>query len=465
MIMTEAPVSGVPLMEGALVEGRWPEWFAASRQRGWEEFQSRPVPSAKDENWRFSDRKALNLEAFRYPDAASDAAELVSRSQSFGEASARFVFANNRLLSATAPAADLLAAGLVVMPLEEAASKHADLMQRHFMARETELGSAKYAALHRSGPVAGVFIHVPENLVVARPVEIFHWVQGINSAVFPHTLIVSERGSRATVLDCFRSADDAPAFACGVNDLVVQEGAHLEYIAVQQWSLETTAFHLNSTTVERDAKCLGLQLNLGGRFVRNENYSRLTGEGARSDMLSVNIAGGQQFLDQRTFQDHAQPGAASDLLYQNALASKGRTVFSGVIRVQPGAHRTDAYQKVRNIMLSDEAEACSMPGLEIEADDVRCTHGATTGQVDERELFYLLARGIHPDTARQLLVMGFFNTVLARLPDETLRNHLETLVTHRLSHALWDGTERDHAKTPRHEGRVEEKDFLTTNRE
>ena len=436
MNMATAPVSGVPLIEGALVEGHWPEWFVASRQRGWEDFQKLPAPAAKDEKWRFSNVRALALDAFRYPVAVTDAAALTARSTGLGESAARFVFGNNRLLSATAPAADLVKAGLVIMTLEEAATKHADLVQKHFMAHEAKLGSAKYAALHRSGPVNGVFVRVPKNLEVAQPIEVFHWVEGENSAVFPHTLVVCERHSKATVVDCFRSADGAPAFACGVNDLVVEEGAKLNYVSVQQWSPSAVAFHLNSTIVGRDASCLGMQVNLGGKFVRNENYSRMVAEGARSDMLSVNIASDEQMIDQRTFQDHAKPNATSDLLYQNALTGKGRTVFSGVIRVEPGAHKTDAYQKVRNIVLSDDAEANSMPGLEIEADDVRCTHGATTAQVDDRELFYLEARGIRPDAARQLLVMGFFNTVLDRLPDARLRGHIEGLVEARLTSAL-----------------------------
>ncbi len=436
MSMIAEAVSGVPLMEGAIVEGSWPEWFLASRQRGWASFQSLPLPEAKNEHWRFSNVKALALDGFRYPGEVTDPASLVARSTGLGEASARFVFGNNRLLAATEPAAELLAAGLVVMSLEEAATQHADVVQKHFMARETKLGSAKFAALHRSGPVAGVFIRVPKNLEVPHPIEIFHWVEGDRSAVFPHTLIVSEARSKATVVDCFRTADDQPALACGVNDLVVGDGAKLNYVAVQEWSRDATAFHLNSTTVGRDATCLGMQVNLGGRFVRGESYSRMVAEGARSDMLSVNIASGEQMIDQRTFQDHAKPQASSDLLYQNALTGKSRTIFSGVIRVEPGAHGTDAYQKVRNIVLSDEAEANSMPGLEIEADDVRCTHGATTSQVDDRELFYLLARGIRPEAAQQLLVMGFFNTVLDRLPEAKLRGHIEGLVEKRLAQAL-----------------------------
>lgn len=428
--------SGVPLMEGAIVEGNWPAWFVESRHRGWEEFQALPAPVAKSEHWRFSNVKALELDAYRYPAAVSDASSLVACSTGLGESSARFIFGNNRLLAANAPAADLLAAGLVVTTLEEAAAKHGDLVQKHFMAQGAKLGSRKYAALHRSGPVNGVFVRVPKDLEVPHPIEIFHWVEGKNSAVFPHTLVVCERHSKATVVDCFRSADDAPAFACGVNDLVVEEGAKLNYVAIQQWSLGTVAFHLNSTTVGREASCLGMQVNLGGHFVRNESYSRMVAEGARSDMLSANLAAGDQVIDQRTFQDHAKPRATSDLLYQNALTGKGRTIFSGVIRVEPGAHQTDAYQKVRNIVLSDEAEANSMPGLEIEADDVRCTHGATTSQVDDRELFYLLARGIRPEQAQQLLVMGFFNTVLDRLPAKKLRGHIELMVEKTLSAAL-----------------------------
>ena len=436
MIMAAKNISGVPLMEGALLEGQWPEWFIASRQRGWEDFQKLPAPVAKDEKWRFSNVAALALEGFAYPGPVTDAGALVSRSTGLGESAARLVFGNNRLLAATEPAADLVKAGLVVMTLGEAATEHGDLVQRHFMAHEAKLGSAKFAALHRSGPVNGVFIRIPKDLVVEKPIEIFHWVEGEKSAVFPHTLVVCERHSKATIVDCFRSADDAPALACGVNDLVVEEGAQLNYVAVQQWSLGTTALHLNSTTVGRDATCLGMQVNLGGRFVRNENYSRMVAEGARSDMLSVNIAGGDQMIDQRTFQDHAKPSATSDLLYQNALTGKGRTIFSGVIRVEPGAHKTDAYQKVRNVVLSDDAEANSMPGLEIEADDVRCTHGATTAQIDNRELFYLQARGISASDAQQLLVMGFFNTVLDRLPGAALRGHIESLVEQRLIAAL-----------------------------
>lgn len=429
---TAKKISSSPLFAGN-DGGLCPEWFSGSRQRGREEFESLPMPAANDEMWRFSDPKAFALDRYRDPEPVRDPRDLVARSAGLGESSARLVFGNNRLLEASPPPADLLGAGLVVSSIEEACRTHGAIVRNHFMAQEARLGSRKFAALHRAGSLAGAFIFVPRGLRVPKPIEVFHWVEGREAAVFPHTLVVCEDGSSATVVDCFRSADGEPAFACGVNDLVALDSARLSYVAVQEWSPEAVAVHINSTEAGRDAACLGMQVNLGGRFVRSESYSRMTAEGARSDMLAVNVAAADQVIDQRTFQDHAAPRATSDLLFQNALAGRSRTIFSGVIRVEPGAHQTDAYQKVRNIMLSDEAEANSMPGLEIEADDVRCSHGATTSQVDERELFYLLARGIRPAVARQLIVMGFFNTVLERLPDERLREHIAGAVSRRLA--------------------------------
>ena len=173
-------------------------------------------------------------------------------------------------------------------------------------------------------------------------------------------------------------------------------------------------------------------LNLGGRYVRSEAVSHLRGPGGRSDMLSITSAEGSQIIDQRTLQIHEAPNTASDLLYKNALNDTSRTIFTGLIRVDPGAHKTDAYQKVRNLLLTDEAEANSAPGLEIEADDVRCTHGATSGQVDTEELFYLLSRGIPLREAQRLVVFGFLNEVTERLPHEPLQELLRDRLHARL---------------------------------
>jgi Fe-S cluster assembly protein SufD len=180
--------------------------------------------------------------------------------------------------------------------------------------------------------------------------------------------------------------------------------------------------------VGRDASAVNMALNLGGKYARTESVSRLIGEGGRSDMLALSVAEGSQEFDQRTLQDHRKPATASDLLYKNSLNDQARTIFAGLIRVEPGAHRTDAYQKVRNLLLSDDAEANSMPGLEILADEVRCTHGATSGQMDEEELFYMLSRGIPLREAQQLIVFGFLNEVIERLGNDAIAEELRGLV-------------------------------------
>jgi Fe-S cluster assembly protein SufD len=311
------------------------------------------------------------------------------------------------------------------LPLDQAAAEHPELFAKHFMREEAILGGQKFAALHRSQARAGMFLYVPRGVEIDLPVENFHWLHGAACSCFPHTLIVAEEMAKVTVFDHFESADaNAPGLACGVNDLWLGAGANVTYVAAQNWSNATLAVQINSTVVGRDASARALNLNLGGAFARSESMSHLRGPGGRSDMLAVTVAQGTQEFDHRTFQIHEVPNTASDLLYKNSLDDKSRTIFAGLIRVDPGAHRTDAYQKVRNLLLSDDAEANSAPGLEIEADDVRCTHGATSGQIESEELFYLLSRGITRQAAQRLIVFGFLNEVFEKLDNEPLRVYL-----------------------------------------
>ena len=196
---------------------------------------------------------------------------------------------------------------------------------------------------------------------------------------------------------------------------------------------DTLAFQLNSTVVQRDARVLSLNVHLGGRQARHESHSRLQGPGAFSEMLALTVAQGEQEFDQRTLQSHQAPNTGSNLLYKNALLDRARTIFSGLIIVDPEAQKTDAYQSNRNLMLSDEAESNSLPGLEIQANDVRCTHGATSGHVDAEQMFYLESRGIPPSAARELLVFGFFEEVLAKLENEALQSALRELIKAKFS--------------------------------
>jgi Fe-S cluster assembly protein SufD len=410
----------------------WPEWFRKDQREAWELFQSLPQPKRNDEPWRFANLKAIDLSDFHPASTVADAPSLIARSSALkGEdLAAKLVFANDQLILTEVKG---LPAGVLLLPLEQAVNKHEELFRKSFMNSEVRLGSRKFAALHRAQLRTGAFLHVPKGVVIERPIEIWHWVEGENASIFPHTLIVLDEGASATVIDHFVSARNERSVAIAVNDLTLGKNARLHYVGVQEWSDKATAFHLNTTEVERDANSTALQMNLGGAYIRGESDSHLLGEGSRSVMLSINPASGSREIDQRTFQDHFAPRATSDLLYHNALADSSRTIFAGLIKVEEDAHETDAYQKVRNLMLSDEAEANSMPGLEILADNVRCTHGATSGELNEDELFYMMARGITPKQAAQLIVRGFFGTVLERLENPMLQEHLGVVLDRKLN--------------------------------
>lgn len=409
----------------------WPAWFQAEQAAALAEYEATPPPTRRDEAWRFANLKALDLSAFVPAPPVTNEERLIAESVGLGGGtSARLVFGNETLVQRETAG---LPAGVVVQPLAEAAVEHEALVREFFMAQPVELGSHKYAQLHRARLTgAGVLVHVPKNVEVALPIEIFHWVEGENSSVFPHTLIVLGENAKVTVVDHFRSADGARAFACGINDFHLGRGAQLTYVAVQDWSRDSLAFHLNSTVVGRDANATALLANFGGGVVRGESLSRLVDQGARSVMLSLNPLDGTRQLDQRTLQDHVATNTFSDLLYRNALDDRSQVIFAGLIRPGVGAARTDGYQKMENLMLSEDAVAHAMPGLEILTDDVRCTHGATSGGVSPDELFYMQARGISPDAGRRLIVAGFFNSLLDRIEDENLRAQLRVLVAKRL---------------------------------
>jgi len=413
-----------------------PHWFVDAQAEASREFAAEPYPSRKDEHWRFSSVKNLDGAT----SLARPAADLGARptfeptlDRAFPEPAGRIIFVNDQLVSCELLDDSLNERGVVFLPLEQALKVRPDLLEAHFMAQPPRLGSKKFAALHKASVKAGTVLYLPPSLVVDAPFEVFHVVTGENLAVFPHTLIIADKESQVTFLDHFVSTDgQAKGFACGVNDLVLRPGSRLSYINVQDWSRQFVSVQVNSTVAEEQSSAVNLSMNFGGRYSRLESISRLAGAGARSDMLAVSIAGADQEFDQRTLQDHLQPNTTSDLLYKNALSDNARTVFSGLIKVERGAHRTDAYQKVRNLLLSDESEANSMPGLEILADDVRCTHGATSGQVEPEELFYLLSRGIPQLKAKGLIVNGFLNEVVDRLSSEDIKTYLRGQITDRL---------------------------------
>lgn len=415
---------------------RVPDWFAEQQRTAWNEFERLPAPSRNDQPWRFSTVKLLDLTPYTRSQPVSDAlrSEILERSHALPDVSARLVFAGDELILRDVVSEQLRRRGVIFQPLERAMVEHEEVFRKHFMAHPATLGSAKFAALHKSLVSSGTFLYVPRGVEIELPIEIFHWLHGDNASVFPHLLLVADELAKVTVLECFRSTDPhANGFACGVNDLIAGPGAKITYVCAQTWGQNVRALQINTTTVDHAAAAMSLNLHLGGRYSRFESLSRLTGEGGRSDLLAVSVADQEQEFDARTLQDHISPHTTSDLLYKNALDGRARSIFGGLIRVEPHAHFTDAYQKVRNLLLSDDAEADSMPGLEILADNVRCTHGATSGQLDKDELFYLRARGIPIALAQRLIVSGFLNEVIQRLEQPAIATELQQLIEEKFS--------------------------------
>jgi Fe-S cluster assembly protein SufD len=370
----------------------FPAWFASAQQQAWQEFLDAPMPTRREETWRFGNLKQLDFSDF---------------TQAEGEG-----------IQYDIPA---LPEGVICLPLADALQQYGDLVQQHFMQRETRLGSAKFAALHKARVKSGLFVYVPDGVVVEKPIEVTHTLTGSNQTVFPHTLIITGKNAEVSVLDRFVSANDDDAGLCiAVNDLIAGDGSTLKYCAVQELNLSSRMIQVNATSVGRAANALAFTLNVGAQWVRNESLSRLDGEGAHSDMLSCSIPADTQQFDQRTYQHHAAPHTNSDLLYKNTLYGNSKTVFSGLIFVDEKAHYTDAYQTCRNLMMSDTVEANSMPGLQINADQVKCSHGSTASSIDDEEIYYLCARGIPARQARQLIARGFSVEAVERMRDDRL---------------------------------------------
>jgi Fe-S cluster assembly protein SufD len=426
------------LLSGPVESQTFPDWFREQQLEAWKQFQSLPSPTRKDQLWRFSNVDLLDLTAFKSGGTLTDKDRdtILKQSRGLHDVAARLVFAGDQLIERDIVSEQLKKRGVIFQPLERAMVEHADLFRKHFMSQPAVLGSAKFAALHKALVSSGTFLYVPRGVEIELPIEIFHWLHGENASVFPHLLLVTDELAKVTVVEHFRSLDrQAAGFACGVNDLIAGPGAKVTYVCAQTWGDSVRALQMNTTTVDHDASALSLNLHLGAKYSRFESLSRLTGEGGRSDLLAVSVANGSQEFDARTLQDHASPHTTSDLLYKNALDDRARCTFGGLIRVEPHAHFTDAYQKVRNLLLSDDAEANSMPGLEIMADNVRCTHGATSGQIDEDEMFYFRSRGIPVPVAQRLLVTGFLNEVIQRLDQPAIADHLHRLIEEKFASA------------------------------
>jgi Fe-S cluster assembly protein SufD len=317
--------------------------------------------------------------------------------------------------------------GVIFTDMSTALREHGDLLQQHFMTRAVRPDAGKFAALHAAFWRGGTFLYVPAGVELAVPLQSVLW--GVNGKTFDHTLVVLERNARATLITEHASENGrGQAFHNGVVELIVGDGAHLQHLALQEWGGNVWQFTHERALVGRDAQLSWVIGALGSRLTKSFQTVELDGQGARALVSGLYFVDGKRHLDLDTQQNHNMPDTESDLLYKGALKDKGRSVWQGMIKVLPAAQRTNCYQANRNLMLSKIARSDSIPGLEIEADDVRCTHGATAGQVDEDQIFYLMSRGLPRSEAVRLVVHGFFAPVLERVPVPAVRERLEAAV-------------------------------------
>ena len=416
------------------------DWLREARMRAHAVFADTPMPTTRLEDWRYTDiRKFFKLDAFAFAeergpvaDPAGLPAGLRALMEESGVASARLVQVDASVVLREMPES-LASQGVVFTSLEAAARDHAALVQRHFGTAITP-DEGKFAALNSAFWTGGAFLYVPKDVRVEVPMRVYRWISEGGTAVGGRLLVVAEQGSQVAIVEELGSDDLAKtALSVGAAEIFADEGATVIYTQVQRYGRGVAHLSTDRLVAGRDAKITTLYTAFGADLGRADVQCRMRAPGSHVDMLGLYIADGTQHFDHQTLQDHLAPHASSNLLFKGALNDTGRSVFRGLIRVHPKAQRTDAYQTNRNLILSDGARADSLPNLEIQADDVRCSHAATVGQLDEEEVFYLLSRGIPKGEAVRLVVFGFFAEVLDQLPLEGVRAELLRVVERKLA--------------------------------
>ncbi len=429
--------------EEALLELSWakgePEWLRQLRLDAWRSYEQMPSPSRKDEEWRRTDLSMLELDAVTpFAEPAKRAArveELPSELRSIlkgDNGRGGLLVQQNSAGSYRHLSEDLAARGVIATDLDSAVREHPELVQRH-LGTLVRPGEGKFTALHYAFWSGGSFVYVPRNVEVEVPIQALTWGDRNGLAIMPHTLVVVETGGSLVFVDEFASVGEGgPALANGVVELSLGAGARAQYLALQRWGGSLFNFSTQRAVLGRDSQMTSLSVVLGSRMTKSWVDSRLQEPGASAAMVGIMFADGNQRFHHHTLQDHQAPSTTSDLLYKAALADRARSEYSGLIRVHKDAQKTDAYQANRNLALSQHARADSMPKLEIEANDVRCTHGATVGPIDEEQLFYLMARGLPRKTAERMIVEGFFEPIMERIPLDAVRERVRGAVDAKL---------------------------------
>ena len=417
----ETPVKTFPFTTGMVpLSGV----LADYRQKAWQSFNRLSMPSMSEEAWRRTDLRDLPSDSVKPPaegaflNLAPVPADLL-KPLTADEHGGQVLLLPGGVKTTLSP--DLTKKGIVFTDLLTAEREHPELVAR--MAGQTvRPEEGKFAALAGAFAQNGVVLYVPKGVTVEQPLNSLLWGPGANLAYLSQLLIWVDEGASVTYVHEAASPDEnGPALHAGIVEIKVGERGSLRFVELQSWGRHVWNFSHERASVGRDGNLDWIFGAIGSRLTKNFSDLDLVGEGATGRMSGFYFTDGDQHLDHDTQQNHLAPHTTSDLLFKGALKGHSRSVWQGMIYVAPGAVKTDGYQANRNLVLSPNARADSIPGLEILADDVRCTHGATVGKLEQEPLFYLKSRGIPYKEAERLLVEGFFDPIMQRIPFEGVR--------------------------------------------
>lgn len=435
-VATPRPIGSEQFGKFTATLAQEPAWLAEARKAAFAKFEALAWPTSKDEEWRRTDIRAFKLSAFDLAGEPKPASldELNAVGPLRDALATHYATGIVQIGGQTTQPADASKLGRITLTdFQTALAQHGDLIRDHFsriVRNDEDALSALHAAMFRGGFV----LHVPKGVKLEQPLYALSAMTGEHRLDTSHTLIIVEDDAEvALVHELVGVGEPKPGLHLGAVEIAVGKNARLTYVRIQNWDDQTWHFSRERAVVDTGGSIQWTIGGLGSRLSKVNQETSLTGPKASAQVNGVMFTTGKQHLAYFTRQDHKADHTTSDLLYKGGLTGKSRTVWKGMIAVDPVAQKTDAYQKNDSLVLSDEARADSIPGLEIEANDVRCTHGATAGPVDPEMVYYLQARGIPRETARRLVVEGFFANVYDRISVEPVRESLRTAVAKKLA--------------------------------
>ena len=404
-----------------------PEWLRARRLEAWEIYQNTPMPY-QEEEWRRTDYRHLRWDeagALIQANGATAAAVPDKNLEPLtgDEQGGLLVIVDGQVIR-TELADALLRQGLVFTDLRTALREHEALVEQHMMTKAVKATDGKFAALHAALWDYGVFVFVPRNTVAELPLHVVCYNTSAGAAI-GHVLVVVEDNAQATMQVEYASAEmSGQSTYIGATELIVGDAGNLRYVSLQDWNRETFEFSHQRGVVGRDAQLDWVNGVMGSRLTKAFIEVDAVGPGANARVSGFFFADRDQFFDLDTQQNHNAPLTYTDLLFKGAARDTARTLWQGMIKSLPQMQRIDGYQVCRNLLLSDDARMDSIPGLEIEADDVACSHAATFGTLEEEPIYYLMSRGIARPQAQLMIIEGFFDELLQRIPFERVRQRL-----------------------------------------